>query len=56
MGAVTFPFFCCHACEKREFVGFSRDARESLVEVVEVWFPRIGARGYIIMSKVKIYY
>ena len=34
----------------------SRDAIESRVEVVEGEFPRISARGYIIISKVHIYY
>ena len=34
----------------------SRDARESRVEVVEGGVPRISARGYIIISKVYIYY
>ena len=34
----------------------SGDARESRLEVVERGFPRISARGYIIISKVKIYY
>ena len=58
MGAVTFPLFCllhcCRACEKWQFGGLSGDARESRVEVIEGGFPRISARGYIIISKVEI--
>ena len=34
--------------------GLSGDARESRFEVVEGGFPRISAREYIIISKVKI--
>ena len=56
MGAVTFPLFCCHACEKWQFGGLSGDARESRVFVVEEGFPRISARGYIIISEVNMYY
>ena len=56
MGTVTFPFFCCHVCEKWKFGGLSGDARESRVEVVEGGFPCISARGYIIISKANIYY
>ena len=41
---------------KWKFGGMSGDARESQVIVVEGGFPRISARGYIIISKVKIYY
>ena len=56
MGAVTFPLLCCHARKKWQLGGLSGDARESRVEVVEGGFPRISARGYIIISKVNIYY
>ena len=58
MGAVTFPLFCCccQAYEKRQFGGLSGDARESRIEVVEGGFPRISVGGYIIISKVNIYY
>ena len=49
MDAVTFPLFCCNACEKWKFGGLSGDARESRVEVVEGGFPRISPRGYIII-------
>ena len=55
MGAVTFHLLCCHACQKWQFGGLSGDARESRVEVVEEGFPHISARGYIIISKVKIF-
>ena len=34
----------------------SRDVIESRVEVVEGGFPRISVQGYIIVSKVHIYY
>ena len=54
MAAVTFPLFCCHACENWQLGGLSGDARESRVKVVERGFPPISARGYIIISKVKI--
>ena len=50
----TFPLFCCHACKKWQYRGLSRDLRESRVEVVEGGLPHISARGYIIISKVKI--
>ena len=56
MGAVAFTLFCCRACEKWQFGGLSGDVRESRVEVVEGGFPRISAREYIMISKVKIYY
>ena len=54
MGDVTFPLFCCHACEKWQLGGLSGDARESRFEVVEGGFLRISVRGYIIISKVNI--
>ena len=53
MGAVTLFLFCCQDCKKCQSVGLSGDARESRVEVVEGGFPRISARGHIIISKVK---
>ena len=55
-----FPLFCFPDFSRKvincncDIV--SRDVRESLVEVVEGGFPCIIARGYIIISKVRIYY
>ena len=56
MGAVTLSLFCFHAYKNRQLGGLSEDERESLVEVVEVGFPHISTRRYIIISKVNIYY
>ena len=56
MGAVTLPLFCYHDCKKWKLIGLNGDAREGRVYVVEGGFPRISARGYIIISKVNIYY
>ena len=52
----AFPLLFCEnrRNENRDIVG--RDARESRVKVVEGELPRISAQGYIIISKVKIYY
>ena len=52
-----FPLFCCENGRNGNCEIVSGDARESRVEVVEGGVvPRISARGYIIISKVYIYY
>ena len=58
MGAVTFSLLWCHACENGYFsVERGCDIKSrSCVKVVEGGFPHISARGYIIISKVNIYY
>ena len=55
-GLCDFPFVLFSYLQKWKFGGLSGDARESRVEVVEGGFPCISARGYIIISKVNIYY
>ena len=56
----AFPLVALPACLQKvrngNFDIVSGDARDSRVEVVERGFPRISARGYIIISKVNIYY
>ena len=50
------PLFCFRNRINGNFDIVSGDAIESQAEVVEGGFPCISARGYIIISKVYIYY
>ena len=54
--AAPFPLLFYCDCENFQFGGLNKDARESRVEVVEGGFPCISVQGYIIISKVRIFY